>query len=102
MLVITSTDGQLAKLTVPDAQGFWPDAVVVALAGGNKAWRHAGHPMKPGFELPTTEADDVWYKPYDHDDASAAPHHMQEYLTWEIALVDQLERDPTVSFTRWD
>lgn len=100
-LVITSTDGQLAKLTVPDAQAVWPNASVVALAGGNRAWRHADNPMEPGFERPTTEPDDVWYKPYDHDDGQAAPKHMQEYLTWEIALVDQLERDPTVSFTSW-
>ncbi len=100
-LVITSTDGQLAKLTVPDAQAVWPDASVVALAGGNRAWRHGDNPMEPGFERPTTKPDDVWYKPYDHDDGAAAPKHMQEYLTWEIALVDQLERDPTVSFASW-
>jgi hypothetical protein len=79
----------------------WPNASVVALAGGNRAWHHADNPMEPGFERPTTEPDDVWYKPYDHDDGTAAPKHMQEYLTWEIALVDQLERDPTVSFTSW-
>ncbi|MDG2233102.1 MAG: rhodanese-like domain-containing protein [Ilumatobacter sp.] len=99
-LVITSTDGQLAKLAVPDAQKVWPNASVLALAGGNRAWRHAGNAMESGFERPTTEPDDVWYKPYDHD-GQAAPKHMQEYLTWEIALVDQLERDPTVSFTSW-
>jgi hypothetical protein len=86
---------------VPDAQAVWPDAAVVALAGGNRAWRHADNAMEPGFERPTTEPDDVWYKPYDHDDGAAAPKHMQEYLTWEIALVDQLERDPTVNFTSW-
>jgi len=99
-LVITSTDGQLAKLAVPDAQKVWPNASVAALAGGNRAWRHAGNAMEPGFERPTTEPDDVWYKPYDHD-GQAAPKHMQEYLTWEIALVEQLERDPTVRFTSW-
>lgn len=100
-LVITSTDGQLAKLTVPDARAIWPDASILALAGGNRGWNHAGHPMDPGFERPTTEPDDVWYKPYDHDDGQAAPQHMQEYLTWEIALVDQLDRDPTVNFPSW-
>jgi rhodanese-related sulfurtransferase len=100
-LVITSTDGQLAKLTVPDAQAVWHNASVVALVGGNRAWRHADNPMESGFERPTTEPDDVWYKPYDHDDDTAAPKHMQEYLTWEIALVDQLERDPTVNFRSW-
>ncbi len=96
-LVLASTDGVLAKLAVLEAQALWPDAEVMALAGGNKSWRHAGHEMVPGFEHPTTEATDVWYKPYDHDDGHPEKH-MQDYLTWEIALVDQLERDPTVSF----
>jgi len=100
-LVLTSTDGQLAKLAVDDAQQQWPDATVLALAGGTKAWRHAGHDMEPGFTRPTTEANDVWYKPYDHD-GDVVQQHMQDYLTWEIALVEQLERDPTVSFPTFD
>ena len=96
-LAITASDGQLAKLAVPEAQVLWPDATVVALAAGNKGWRHAGYDMEPGFDRATTEATDVWYKPYDHDDGKAE-QHMQDYLTWEIALVDQLDRDDTVSF----
>ena len=96
-VVLTSTDGQLAKLAVADARHHWPDAEVLALAGGTKGWRHAGHDMEPGFTRPTTEANDVWYKPYDHDDEVVA-QHMQDYLTWEIALVEQLDRDPTVTF----
>jgi rhodanese-related sulfurtransferase len=100
-VVLTSTDGQLAKLAVIDAQQHWPDAEVLALVGGTKGWRHAGHDMEPGFTRPTTEPDDVWYKPYDHPDEVVA-QHMQEYLTWEIALVEQLARDPTVTFPRFD
>ncbi len=101
-LVLTSTDGQLAKLAVGDAAEWWPEAEVLALAGGNKGWRHADHDMEPGFTRPTTDANDVWYKPYDHDEgAEVAEQHMQDYLTWEIALVEQLERDPTVSFPRF-
>lgn len=100
-VVLTSTDGQLAKLAVADAQQHWPDAELLALAGGTKGWRHAGHDMEPGFTRPTTEPDDVWYKPYDHPDEVVA-QHMQDYLTWEIALVEQLDRDPTVTFPRFD
>lgn len=95
-LVLTSTDGQLAKLAVADAHRCWPDAEVLALAGGNKSWRHAGHHMEPGFTRPTTTDDDIWYKPYENDEA--AEQHMRDYLTWEIALVEKIERDPTVSF----
>ncbi|MEZ5341108.1 MAG: rhodanese-like domain-containing protein [Acidimicrobiales bacterium] len=98
LLVLTSTDGQLAKAAVADASAAWPDASVFALAGGTKSWRHAGFAMEPGLTRPTTETNDVWYKPYDHDDADVVPQHMQDYLTWEIALVDQLARDETVVF----
>lgn len=99
-VVLTSTDGQLAKLAVPDAAKHWPDAKVFALAGGNRAWRHAGHAMEPGFTRPTTSADDVWYKPYDHEDG-VPEEHMRGYLSWEIALADKIERDPTVHFDRY-
>lgn len=98
-LVLTSTDGQLAKLAVPEAAALWPNADVVALASGNKGWNHAGHTMDPGMLRPTTDVNDVWYKPYDHDNSTEViEQHMRDYLTWEIALVEQLERDPTVSF----
>ncbi len=96
-LVLTSTDGQLAKVAVTEAQAQWPDAEVMALAGGNRGWRHAEHAMELGFELATSEPNDVWYKPYDHP-GEVAEQHMRDYLTWEIALVDQIERDPTISF----
>ena len=36
-------------------------------------------------------------KPYDHE-GDVVEQHMRDYLTWEVALVEQLERDPTVSF----
>jgi len=98
-LVLTSTDGQLAKLAVTEAAERWPAAEVLALAGGNKGWRHGGNDMEPGFDRATTTADDVWYKPYDHDDGpEAVRRHMEGYLTWEVALVEQIERDPTVEF----
>lgn len=96
-LVLTSTDGQLAKVAVADTQAQWPDAEVVALAGGNRAWRHADLDMELGFERATSEPNDVWYKPYDHP-GEVAEQHMRDYLTWEIALVDQIERDDSISF----
>jgi len=97
VLVITSTDGQLAKLAVSEAAALWPNAEVLALASGNKGWRHAGFDMEPGFDRATTDANDVWYKPYDHE-GDVVEQHMRDYLTWEIALVEQLDRDPTVTF----
>lgn len=97
ILVLTSTDGQLAKIAVSEAREAWPGAEILALAGGTRSWRHAGQELEPGFTKPTTEADDVWYKPYDHDDQVAA-QAMADYLTWEIGLVDQMDHDETVAF----
>ncbi len=100
-IVLTSSDSLVAALAATDAQTAWPDAEVLVLDGGNRAWNHAGQPMEPGFTRPTTEPNDIWYKPYDHDDGVPA-EHMQNYLTWEVALVEQLDRDPTVSFPTFD
>jgi hypothetical protein len=98
-IVLTSSDGTLAKLAVADASRHWPDTAVLALAAGNKGWRHAGYEMEPGFTRPTTEPDDVWYSPYDHD--GDVTRHMRDYLAWEVALADQVERDPLVTFPRY-
>jgi rhodanese-related sulfurtransferase len=96
VIVLTSTDGTLAKLAVADASQHWPEATVLALAAGNKGWRHAGYEMEPGLTRPTTEPDDVWYGPYDHE--ADVARHMRDYLAWEVALVDQVDRDPLVSW----
>ena len=93
-LVLTSEDGTLAHLAAPEAAALWPDVKV--LAGGNAAWFAAGKPTESGVELATTARDDVWYKPYDH--ASDYKKHAREYLDWEVALVDQIKRDPTIRF----
>ena len=99
-IVVTSEDGVLARLAASDVASMWPGAAVRVLRGGTKAWIEAGGEVERGFTAPTTTADDVWYKPYDHDDG-VPEQHMQEYLTWEVGLVEQLARDPTVSFRVW-
>ena len=94
-VVLTSTDGTLAKLAVADAAVHWPEAEVMALAAGNKGWRHAGYDMEEGFDRATTTPDDGWQVPYAQDDPEAAA---RQYLDWEVALVEQIERDPLVTF----
>jgi rhodanese-related sulfurtransferase len=93
-LVLTSEDGTLAHLAAPEAARLWPEVKV--LDGGNAAWFAAGKPTESGVERATTVRDDVWYKPYDH--ASDYKKHAQDYLAWEVALVDQIKRDPTIRF----
>jgi len=95
-LVLTSEDGVLAHLAAPEVQALWPDAGVRVLEGGNAAWFAAAKPEESGIERATTTRDDVWYKPYDH--ASGFEKHAREYLDWEVALVEQIKRDPTIRF----
>ena len=92
-LVVTSEDGALAHLTAPEAGEHFPQADIKVLEGGNAAWKG---PTESGIERATTTLDDVWYKPYDH--ASDYRKHAENYLSWEVALVDQIKRDPTIRF----
>jgi hypothetical protein len=59
---------------------------------GNAAWSA----MESGVERATTTRDDVWYKPYDH--AADYLKHARDYLDWEVALVEQIKKDPTIRF----
>ena len=93
LLVLTSEDGALAHLAAPEAAALWHKAQVRVLEGGNAAWTG---PTESGVERATTARDDVWYKPYDHEADYAK--HAREYLAWEVALVEQIRRDPTIRF----
>ena len=68
------------------------------LAGGTGAWRGAGMPIETGQERWADAPDDVWYKPYDNK--SGVEQAMQNYLSWEVALVAQIERDGDARFRK--
>jgi rhodanese-related sulfurtransferase len=90
-IFLTSEDGLLAHLAAPEAAALWPEVYVIE--GGNAAWTGA---MASGFERATTTPDDVAYKPYDHD--SDYRQRARAYLDWEVALVEQIRRDPAIRF----
>jgi rhodanese-related sulfurtransferase len=92
-ITLTSEDGVLAHLAAPEAQALWPQSTVRVLAGGNAAWKG---PWDEGIAHATTATDDVWYKPYDH--GKDYEKRAREYLSWEVALVEQIKRDPTIRF----
>ncbi len=94
MLVLTSPHGLLARLAAADAAAS--GRRVKVLAGGTDAWTGAGLPLEEGFAQMADEPDDRWYKPYDLDEGDAEA--MQQYLTWEVDLVGQIERDGTARF----
>ncbi len=100
VVVVTSEDSVLARLAAPEAAAI-TGAEVRVLEGGTDAWRDAGLPLEQGATRMAGDPDDVWRRPYEKD--WGVKEAMQEYLTWEVALVEQIARDGTTRFRhRWD
>ena len=93
-IVCTSPDGLLARHAAADLAVLGCD--VHALEGGTDAWRAAGLPIQAGETRMLEPPEDVYYKPYDHKAQIEAA--MQDYLQWEVALLEQIERDPDCKF----
>ncbi len=94
-VVATCPDGRLARRAAADMAERMGMEVLV-LDGGTAAWQAAGGAMATGLERMTGEPDDVFFKPYDNTDGIEKA--MQAYLDWEVALVEQMERDGTLTF----
>lgn len=94
-IVLTSADGLLAGVALSEARALI-DGEVLVLEGGTDRWLAEGRPVETGLDHAIGATDDVWYKPYEHREAQEK--FMREYLTWEVALVEQIERDGTTRF----
>jgi rhodanese-related sulfurtransferase/predicted metal-dependent enzyme (double-stranded beta helix superfamily) len=95
LVVLTSSDGKLAELAVPELRALGGRPVTL-LAGGTNAWARAGLPLAAGEEHMADAAIDAWYRPYDK--GSGVEAAMNAYLTWEVALVEQIARDGDARF----
>lgn len=94
-IVVTSADGVAAAYAVPEiAQAA--DKPVRLLAGGTHAWRAANLPVGVGPASLLHKADDVWRSPYQLGGDRLAG--FRAYLDWEVALLEQIGRDPAVRF----
>jgi rhodanese-related sulfurtransferase len=95
-VVVTSPDGVLAAHAVAELRGL-THARVAALQGGTAAWSAAGKPLERDRTVPAdSECIDFYLRPYDRN--SGVEEAMQAYLSWEIDLVHEIERDGTVRF----
>jgi rhodanese-related sulfurtransferase len=94
LLVLTSPDGVLARLAAAELGDTGHGAVRV-LDGGTAAWRAAALPLAKDREAMADTPDDCWRRPYD---PYAAPDARERYLSWEIDLVHQIEREGDVGF----
>lgn len=95
LYVVTSEDGLAAAVAAGEVSAAL-GAPVKVLDGGTAAWAADGLPMEEGETHMASEPNDVWLKPYERK--GTVEDFMNEYLTWEIALVDQIKRDDTVTF----
>lgn len=95
-VVVTSGDGALAGLAVDEVHAI-TGGIVQVLDGGTAAWTAAGHPTEASPETPPDDACiDVYLRAYDRNAGVEAK--MQEYIDWEVNLVNQIEADPDVNF----
>jgi rhodanese-related sulfurtransferase len=93
-LVLVSPDARLARLAWPEARALHAGPVLV-LEGGSAGWKRAGLPLEAGETRLAGPLDDAFVKPFEAKNREKA---MQDYLDWEVNLVESVRRDPTVSF----
>lgn len=95
-VVITSPDGMLARLAVDEVKALTA-AELRVLEGGTQAWHAFGRPLVKDRTIPPDDACiDFYLRPYDRN--SGIEEAMHAYLSWEIDLVHEIERDGTVRF----
>jgi hypothetical protein len=93
--VVRSDEGTLAALALDEMDGL-TELPVRYLGGGNAAWAASGRALTDKDPRLADEPIDVWLKPYDRSAGQAKA--MQDYLAWEIDLLQRIERDGTSSF----
>ncbi|WP_409308346.1 rhodanese-like domain-containing protein [Pectobacterium sp. B1J-3] len=88
--VLTSRDGVLAKLVASELQRYAINVIV--LTGGNQAWFDANLPTESGNDAILTGEEDQRLSGYNVSDLVRRNQLFQDYLDWEIGLVQQLKR----------
>jgi len=93
-IVLTCPDGLFSQLAWQEVTQL-VDVPVHVLQGGTTAWKAAGLPLSNALEVMKSSPGDVWYSPYDRADKREA---MQEYLDWEVELLDRIKKEPSADF----
>ena len=95
-VVIASPDGEAARLAVAEVAALAGTEPRV-LEGGTAAWKAAGQKLEKNRLIPADEdCIDFYLRPYDRN--SGVEDAMNAYLSWEIDLVHEIERDGSVRF----
>ena len=95
-VLVAAPGDALAELALAELRGL-TQAPVAVLPGGTAAWVAAGGtPARDRTEPPDEDCADFYLRPYDRNFGTEAAMHA--YLSWEIDLVHEIERDGTASF----
>ena len=95
LLVLTADDEALARLAAADlAQEL--DAPVRCLEDGNSGWVAAGYAMTSADPAFLDDPDDIRVRV--NEDEGGMEKAMNDYLTWEIGLVEDVARDGTAAW----
>ena len=94
-IVTTSEDGVLARFAAAELAALTGRSVGF-LRGGTRAWAAAGLPLERDMARCLDEPDDVWYPPRER--GGDRERWMNEYLAWEIDLVNQVRADDQFGF----
>ena len=95
LLVLTADDEALARLAAADL-AHELDAPVRCLEGGNSGWVAAGYAMTSADPAFLDDPDDVRVRV--NEDEGGMEKAMNEYLEWEIGLVEDVARDGTAAW----
>ena len=95
LLAITADDAALARLAAADLTEEL-DAPVRCLEGGNDGWTAAGYPLTAAGPAFLDEPDDVRVRVNEAE--GGMEKAMNDYLAWEIGLVDDIARDGTAAW----
>lgn len=100
--VITSPDDVMAHLSAQELQALRGGTPVSVLKGGTAAWKKAGYAAEKSMTAPASAVEDVWLKPYEYESKNGPETAMREYLDWEVALTEAVEKDGSIIFSRFD
>ena len=95
LLVVTADDEALARLGAVDLTEAL-EAPVMCLEGGNRGWTAAGYALTTTDPSYLDAPDDVRVRV--NEDPDGMEKAMNDYLTWEIGLVDDVARDGTAAW----
>lgn len=97
-VLLTGPGNGLLSLAAADVQRLRPELSVSVLAGGVASWMAAGLPIETDDACWIHTPDDVWLAP--SEGKVNAEQAMQQYLDWEVGLVDQVEREGLITFNK--